>query len=178
MCTSANKNKNSKRNHFSIFVPNNLQGGEYLWENKSTGSTFSFWTEKGDDTDSWGKAAFGVSSLNKIGSSVWVTMATTKSGCIISHSNSIEGALCLIWVKAFSCCQALFESTSTATSWGASCKDTRRAQRTTDSGIISQLTALTFSGILPTIIRESVGEPHQSGMKCLIFKHGRSQLKN
>ena len=105
-------------------------------------------------------------------------MATTKSGCIISHRNSIEGALCLIWVKAFSCCQALFESTSTATSWGASCKDTRRAQRTTDSGIISQLTALTFSGILPTIIRESVGEPCQSVMKCLIFKHGRSQLKN
>ena len=58
------------------------------------------------------------------------------------------------------------------------CKDTRRAQRTTDSGIISQLTALTFSGILPTIIRESVGEPRQSVMKYLIFKHGRSQLKN
>lgn len=174
--TPANNSKNYTSHSFPNLAPNNLWSREYFWENNSVGSIFSLRTEKGDDTGSWRKSAFGVSSLNKIGSSAWVTMATTKSGCIISHSNSMRGPC--VWVKAFSLCQALFESTARATPWGASCKDTKSPQRTRAWNYNSLQQLHHFSDTLPATITEVMKGQPQSGVKCLISKHGSSPLEN
>lgn len=104
---------------------------------------FSVWTDKGDGAGSWGKSAFGVSGLNKSGSSAWLPWQQHNqdaSSPIATASSRGPN----VWVKAFSPCHALFESTSIVTPWGASCKDTERPQGNTKARIISHFNSFFF----------------------------------
>lgn len=117
---------------------------------------FSLWTDKGDGAGSWGKSAFGVSGLNKTGSSAWLPWQQHNQDASSPIATALRGPN--VWVKAFTLCQALFESTSIATPWGPSCEDTERPQRAKKARIIKDFSSFIFFQMpLPTTITVRYG---------------------